>query len=83
MEAIATQIPRIDVDPFSDAMIDEPYEMHELLREAGPVVFIPKYDLHVVARHAQVQSVLTNWESFISSAGVGLANFQARSALPS
>ncbi|MDM0015191.1 cytochrome P450 [Variovorax sp. J22P168] len=76
MEAIATQIPRIDVDPFSDAMIDEPYEMHDILREAGPVVFIPKYDLHVVARHAQVQSVLTNWESFISSAGVGLANFK-------
>lgn len=76
MEAVATQIPQIDVDPFSDAMIDEPYEMHEILREAGPVVFIPKYDLHVVARHAQVQSVLTNWESFISSAGVGLANFK-------
>lgn len=76
MEAAATQIPRIDVDPFSDEMIDEPYEMHEILREAGPVVFIPKYDLHVVARHAQVQSILTNWESFISSAGVGLANFR-------
>jgi cytochrome P450 len=76
MEAVATQIPRIDVDPFSDGMIDEPYEMHEVLREAGPVVFIPKYDLHVVARHTQVQSVLTNWESFISSAGVGLANFK-------
>lgn len=76
MEAVAAQIPRIDVDPFSDAMIDEPYEMHEILREAGPVVFLPKYDLHVVARHAQVQSVLTNWESFISSAGVGLANFR-------
>ena len=76
MEAVATQIPRIDVDPFSDDMLDEPYAMHEIVREAGPVVFIPKYDLHVVARHAQVQSVLTNWESFISSAGVGLANFR-------
>ncbi|MEO5671444.1 MAG: cytochrome P450 [Ramlibacter sp.] len=56
-------------------MIDEPYEMHELLREAGSVVFVPKYDMHVVARHSQVQSVLTNWDSFISSAGTGLANF--------
>lgn len=76
MEAVAAQIPEIDVDPFSAEMIDEPYAMHEVLREAGPVVFLPKYDLHVVARHAQVQSVLTNWESFISSAGVGLANFR-------
>lgn len=76
MDAVATQIPEIDIDPFSAEMIDEPYAMHEVLREAGPVVFLPKYDLHVVARHAQVQSVLTNWESFISSAGVGLANFR-------
>lgn len=75
MEAIATQIPHLDVDPFSDEMIDEPYEMHELIREAGPVAYLPKYDLHVVARHVEVQAILTNWESFISSAGVGLANF--------
>jgi len=76
METVATNIPHIDVDPFSDEMIDEPYSMHEIAREAGPVAYIPKYDLHVVARHAQVQSVLMNWETFISSAGVGLANFR-------
>ena len=75
MEALATQIPHLDLDPFSDAYIDEPYPMHEMVREAGPVVYLPKYDLHVVGRHAEVQGVLTNWESYISSAGVGLANF--------
>lgn len=75
MEALATQIPHLDVDPFSDEAIDEPYAMHEIVREAGPVVYLPKYDLHVVGRHAEVQAVLTNWESYISSAGVGLSNF--------
>jgi hypothetical protein len=75
MEAAAPQVPHIDVDPWTEDLIDEPYPMHEVAREAGPVAFIPKYDLFVVARHAEVQSVLTNWETFISSAGVGLANF--------
>lgn len=76
MEALAAEIPHVDVDPFSDEMIDEPYAMHEVVREAGPVVYLPKYDLITVARHAEVQSVLMNHQTFISSAGVGLANFR-------
>lgn len=69
-------VPRLDVDPFSDAMLDEPYEMHEQIREAGPVVLLPKYDLFVVARHNEVREVLSDHATYISSAGVGLANFR-------
>lgn len=76
MTAVLEQIPHLDVDPFSDEMIDEPYVMHRQVREAGPVVYIPKYDLLVVGRHTEVQAVLSNWETYISSAGVGLANFR-------
>ncbi|MDO8769264.1 MAG: cytochrome P450 [Burkholderiaceae bacterium] len=76
MTAIITDIPHVDVDPFSDEMIDEPYAMHEQIREAGPVVYIPKYDLFAVGRHAEAHTVLSNWETYISSAGVGLANFR-------
>lgn len=49
---VETRVPQIDVDPFSDENIDEPYAMHEVLREAGPVTYLPKYDLFVLARHA-------------------------------
>lgn len=70
------EVPSLDVDPFSDAMIADPYAMHAQLREAGPVVFIPKYQVYTVSRHADVQAVLGNWETYISSAGVGLANFK-------
>lgn len=73
---VETQVPQFDVDPFSDENIDEPYAMHEVLREAAPVTYLPKYDLFVLARHAECQAVLSNWEVFISSAGVGLANFR-------
>ena len=70
------QIPRLDIDPFSAEMIAEPYAMHEQIREAGPLAYIPKYDLLVAGRHSEVQAILSDWETFISSAGVGLANFR-------
>ncbi len=76
MAETVLDIPSVDVDPFSDADIDEPYAMHESLREAGPVVHIPRYDVLAVTGHAEVHAVLSDWETFISSAGVGLANFR-------
>jgi cytochrome P450 len=41
------------------------------LREAGPVVYLERFDLFAVARFAEVRHVLGNWESF-SSADVPL-----------
>jgi cytochrome P450 len=69
-------LPSVDADPFSDEMIDEPYEMHEQIRAAGPVVYLPKYGVYTITGHAEAQAVLSDWETFISSAGVGLANFR-------
>jgi cytochrome P450 len=76
MSAPTSEVPQLDVDPFSDAMIADPYAMHAQLRETGPVVYLPKYQLYTVSRHAEVQAVLGDWENYISSAGVGLANFR-------
>lgn len=73
---VAAQAVEVDADPFSDASIADPYDMQELIREAGPVAYLPKYDLYAVGRHAEAQAVLSDWESYISSAGVGLANFR-------
>jgi len=68
--------PRLDIDPFSDDFLTMPYPYHEQMREAGPVVWIEPYQVWGVARHAEVRAGLNDWESFISSAGVGLANFR-------
>lgn len=68
--------PRLDIDPFSDDFLASPYPYHEQMREAGPVVWLEPYQLWGVARHEQVRAGLNDWESFISSAGVGLANFR-------
>ena len=68
-------VPALDIDPFSDDFLANPYPDHERLREAGPVVWLAKYGIYATARHAQVREVLSDHATYISSAGVGLANF--------
>jgi cytochrome P450 len=68
-------VPVVDVDPYSDAFLSDPHADHERLREAGPVVWIPKYEVYATARHAEVRTVMQDHWTYISGAGVGLANF--------
>lgn len=76
LQAQAPAVPVVDVDPYSDEFLLNPYPFHEQLREAGPVVWIPQYQVYATARHEQVRAVLNDHDTFISSAGVGLANFR-------
>lgn len=69
------QIPELDVDPYAHDSLLNPYPMHEIMREAGPVVKLKNYPVYACARHQEVQQVLSDYENFISSAGVGLTNF--------
>ena len=66
--------PLLTIDPFSPECLTDPYPSHELLREAGPIVWLEHYGVWAVGRHAEVRSVLVDWQSFCSSAGVGLTN---------
>src|SRR5580704_8843734 len=66
--------PASDIDPFSDDFLAEPYPFHEALREAGPVVWLNRYEVFATARHAEVQSALQDWRTFSSASGVGLAD---------
>ncbi|MFO1136429.1 MAG: cytochrome P450, partial [Rhodoblastus sp.] len=68
--------PVLAIDPFAREFMDDPYPHFEAMREAGPVLWSPKYECYVVARHADVQRVLSEWQTFSSAAGVGLANFK-------
>jgi cytochrome P450 len=64
------------VDPFSHAFLCDPYPDHETLREAGPVVWLERYGIWAMARHEQVRDALTDWQTYCSSAGVGLSDFR-------
>ena len=63
-------------DPFSHAFLHDPYPYHEELREAGPAVWLQQYGIWTMARHEQVRDALTDWQTYCSSAGVGLSDFR-------
>ena len=63
-------------DPFSHEFLRDPYPYHEALREAGPVVWLEQYGIWTMARHEQVRDALTDFQTYCSSAGVGLSDFR-------
>ncbi|MBA2399794.1 MAG: cytochrome P450 [Bradyrhizobium sp.] len=73
--SVSSDIPHLDVDPFSIEFFADPYPTHELLRETGPVVYLDKWNVYAVARHAEVHAVLNDPGTFCSSRGVGLSDF--------
>lgn len=76
MDGVTPGVPELDLDPFSRAFLEDPFPDHARLRDAGPVVSLPRYGVLAVARHAEVREVLQDWERFSSAAGVGLADFR-------
>jgi 4-methoxybenzoate monooxygenase (O-demethylating) len=73
---VATISVPLDVDPFDDAFLNNPYPIHEQIREAGAVVYLERYGVYASARHAEVVTGLSTWETFSSAAGVGLDDFR-------
>jgi len=69
-------LPTSDVDPFSHDVLEDPLPMHAALRDAGPVVYLSRYDVYAFARYQQVHAALVDWQRFQSAAGVGLSNFR-------
>src|ERR1700680_345568 len=64
------------IDPFSHVFLRDPYPHHNSLREAGPVVWLEQYGIWAMARHQEVRDALTDWQTYCSSAGVGLSDFR-------
>jgi cytochrome P450 len=69
-------IPVFDDDPFGDDILTNPYEFHQRLREAGPVVYLERYDTYAMGRYDEVHAGLSNWETYVSSRGAGLTDFK-------
>ena len=49
-----SQAPVLDVDPFDPDVLVDPYAFHQRMRDAGPVVFLERYGVWALARHAEV-----------------------------
>ncbi|MGA8514202.1 MAG: cytochrome P450, partial [Burkholderiaceae bacterium] len=68
-------VPALDIDPFSHAFLTNPYPGYDQMREAGPLVWLSQYGIYATTRHTEVRTVMSDHANYISSAGVGLANF--------
>jgi cytochrome P450 len=69
---MATPIPTSDIDLYCDEVLAEPYEHYQRLREAGPAVWLERYNAWAVARYDSVRKVLRDWRTFSSASGVAL-----------
>jgi cytochrome P450 len=74
----AVLVPALDLDPFAPDVLRDPLPSQAALRDAGPLVRLPRYDTYALARYAEVRATLSNWQDFESAAGVGLTNFRTQ-----
>jgi cytochrome P450 len=56
-----------DFDWFSPEVIRDPQKYDGLIREAGPVVYSPEYDVWATGRHAQIELMMRDWRTFSST----------------
>ncbi|HEY5223037.1 MAG TPA: cytochrome P450 [Microbacteriaceae bacterium] len=72
----STDVPMSQADPFGPEVLEDPLPFQTELRDAGPVVYLDRYDVYAMGRYEEVHAALTDWQSFQSAAGVGLSNFR-------
>ncbi|OZI27969.1 hypothetical protein CAL18_05095 [Bordetella genomosp. 7] len=70
------QAPELTLDPYAEDVLHSPYAMHAAMRQAGPVAFLPKYDMYVMGRHRDVHPALKDWKTYSSTGGSGVADIR-------
>lgn len=68
--------PVLNIDPFSDEVLADPYPFFELLREAAPVAFIEKHGYYAVGRYEEVTVVASDHTRFTTEGGIGLSDIR-------
>ena len=69
---MAFNIPDVDIYIYSREALADPYENYRIFRDTAPIVRLPKYDLYLMARFADVQAALKNNTLFSSASGVAM-----------
>lgn len=63
----AGPVPECDIDLFAPDAIKDPDDAYRQVRDAGPVVWLPRLGVFALARYDQVKAALENWEVFAST----------------
>jgi len=75
MAEVRERAPDLDIDPYDDAFIADPYPGYAAMRNAGAVFYMPKYACWGMARYKEVRSALLDWKTYCSGMGVGYTHF--------
>jgi cytochrome P450 len=62
-------VPWSDHDPYTDEALLDKWPGYGQLRDAGPAVWLPKYEMFALTRYDSVRRALTDWESLPSHNG--------------
>jgi len=76
LEAPPAEPVALDVDPFDPDVLRQPIAAYAAMREAAPVVYLPRYDTYAITRYREVRQALISWKGFTSAAGVGLGDIR-------
>lgn len=75
-----SDVPRVDLDLYGSSVLKDSREAFATIRDAGPVVWLPRHQMFAIGRFAEVRAALRD-EAFASGHGVAanaLTNFAAR-----
>lgn len=64
--------PVLDIDPYGDDFLSDPDPGRDILRDGGPIIFLPKYGVYATARMTIIREIFHDYNNFSSSAGIGL-----------
>ena len=67
---MSSSAPVSHINLYDDAVLLHPYPSYRTLRDLGPVVWLPKYELYALARFKSVQEAMRDWQTFSSAQGV-------------
>lgn len=75
MTVLPDTVATSELDPFSPEFRADPFTPYAELRELGPIVWLERHQIWVVARYDRVREVLGNWKQFSNAGGGGIKNY--------
>lgn len=69
-----SDVPIIDLDPFSEDVLANPLKYNQVWLDAGPIYWLSAIGAYGVSRHAELTALMRDWDHFRNGGGITLKN---------